>query len=215
MLATKLAICGAFCASILLVCCTSSEPAKVEPSVAVAPTSTKEPTAPVVQPGAASPAAAFEAAKLAAGKSDWSALLALTHPQDRRLLLAQFVMMGGMSTMGNEARVQQFDALLAKHSVVADKKSTPLSIPDPSARDAALAAMFGGTKDDAALLGDLMAFAQSGGAPVLFEAGLTLEGVQESGDAAMGTTISSGGAKRPIAFKKLEGRWYLGFGPPR
>ena len=114
--------------------------------------------APATKPGSDTPQQAFEAARSALAKKDPKAMLDSGHPSQRQVFLAQFVMMGGMGTMGNEEKGKAFDALLQKHSVVADKTKSPLMIQDQAARTQALDQMFAGVKDQAALLGDLMQF---------------------------------------------------------
>jgi hypothetical protein len=164
--------------------------------------------APATKPGSDTPQQAFEAARSALAKKDPKAMLDSGHPSQRQVFLAQFVMMGGMGTMGNEEKGKAFDALLQKHSVVADKTKSPLMIQDQAARTQALDQMFAGVKDQAALLGDLMQFVGDG-MKMEIAPDAKLEGLTENGDTASATAVDGKGTRMPMQFKKHEGRWYM------
>lgn len=163
---------------------------------------------PAATQGSDTPQQAFDAARRALAKKDPKAMLDSGHPSQRQVFLAQFVMMGGMATMGNEEKGKAFDALLQKHSVVTDKTKSPLMIADEAARTQALDQMFAGVRDQAALLGDLMQFVGDG-IKMEIAADAKLEGLTENGDTASATAVDGKGTRMPMQFKKHEGRWYM------
>jgi hypothetical protein len=166
------------------------------------------------QNGGSSPQDVFDKVKVAATKKDWNALWSCICPDEADEVLFAFTLMAAFSTMGDEAKAKEFEALGKKHGVKERAKDAPpMKLDDPEARKKAMEEMFSGVSDKKAYFLELMTFADrdtKAGEGLQLDEKATLKDVKEEGDKATATLVKGDGkGDSTMVFKKRDGRWYM------
>lgn len=169
---------------------------------------------PASGPKFATPQAAFDAFKAAGEKEDWRALASILSPDDQARLASSSVLAASFSTMGDEKKEKEFDALLKKHGIDLDEDPEPEAT-DP---DEAMMALAAPIADKPAFIAEIMKWEKANSdseskSPML--ALKTISNIKTTGDTASGMVETKIG-QQPLEFKKIDGSWRICLpqGPP-
>jgi hypothetical protein len=151
-----------------------------------------------------SPEAVFNSAKKAGESKDWKAMYGCFDPEKGPELLGGMLMMAGFSVMQDKEAEKELNALCVRHGFDPDKqKGSAMGDPKDALKS---------VKDPAGFFHDLITFSEKkskkGEAPKM-DMGGELSDLKTEGDKATGNVVTKDGKKKPIAFVRRNGAWYL------
>ncbi|MEK7466558.1 MAG: hypothetical protein AAB074_04010 [Planctomycetota bacterium] len=162
--------------------------------------------------GAATPQEAFDKAKAAGEKKDYGGLYDIVCPDETDMLVFAAMMIGAFSTMGDEAKAKEFEAISKKYNLPDAKDGPKVDMNDKAAMKRGLAEIFKDVKDKRGFFVEVFTWeaktAKPGSEAKLNITG-TLKDMKETGDAATATMVEADQKEKPMAFKKYQGRWYM------
>lgn len=160
-----------------------------------------------------SPAATFGTFKSSIAEKQWDRTLACLTPQSQDTFVGMLMMAAGFSTVGDEAKQKEFEEMLNKHGVNPNQQQPA---PGTSPQDAMSQQL--ADADKPALLGDLMTWMEDnlpenaqGQTPADGLKNAELGDITTSEDTARGQVTQEEGRISPIAFQKMDGKWYIDY----
>jgi hypothetical protein len=162
--------------------------------------------------GGGTPQEAFDMAKAAGAAKDFGRLYDIVCPDEHDMLVFSAMMMGAFSTMGDEAKGKEFEALTKKYNFPDMEKAPKVDMNDRAALKQALAESLKDVKDKRGFFVEAFTWVEKNAKPGN-EAKMHLNGVlkdlKETGDTATGIAVDPDKTEKPLTFRKVDGRWYM------